>query len=466
VADPSPPRSSGVGPSARPSAPTGAAPAPTPAADALLARARAVRVEGPAWWTSRRAEALARFAARGFPSLRDEDWKYTSLARLAATPWAPPDRAYPRAEVAARVQRSRLHLAGGLVLVFVDGRYAADLSVVPPQLGGVLFGSLADALRNAPSHLEPHLGRVAVGGDRPFADLSTAAFDDGVLLHATPGTCLPVPVEVLHVTTRPGTACFPRTLVVAATGSRLTLVEHHVALTDAPYLSLPVVEVSVAQHAAVEHVLWQEEADSAFHVASVVAHQARDSRFSSCVLTLGGALARTDVDVVLDGEGAEATLHGLNLVFGSRHADQHTRLDHAKPHGTSRQLYKTVLDGKAVGVFNGKVLVRPDAQKTDAQQAHHNLLLSAEATANTKPELEIYADDVKCAHGATVGRLDDEKLFYLRSRGLPEVIARDLLLRAFARDVTERIQIEAVRARLDRWMTERMPALAGREERT
>lgn len=446
-------------------APPAAKPA-APAADALVARARALRVDGPAWFAARRAEALARFAARGFPTLRDEDWKYTSLARLAATPWAPPDRAHPRAEVAARVQRSRLHLAGGLVLVFVDGRYAADLSVVPPQLAGVLFGSLADALRNAPSHLEPHLARIAAGGDRPFADLSTAGFDDGVLLHATAGTCVPVPVEVIHVTTRPGTASFPRTLVVAESGSRVTVVEHHVALTDAPYVSLPVVEVAVAQHAAVEHVLWQEEADTAFHVATVAAHQARDSRFSSCVLTLGGALARTDVDVTLDGEGAEATLHGLNLVFGSRHADQHTRLDHAKPHGTSRQLYKTILDGTAVGVFNGKVIVRPGAQKTDAQQAQHNLLLSHGATADTKPELEIYADDVKCAHGATVGRLDDDKLFYLRSRGLPELAARDLLLRAFARDVTDRIQIEAVRVRLDRFMTERMPALAGREDRT
>ena len=443
-----------------------AAAPPAPAADALLARARAARGDGPAWAAARRAEALARFVARGFPTLRDEDWRYTSLARVAATPWAAPDRAFPRAEVAARVQRSRLHLAGGLVLVFVDGRYAADLSVVPPQLAGVLFGSLADALRNAPAPLEPHLARVAAGGDRPFADLSTAAFDDGVLLLATPGTCVPVPVEVLHVTTRPGTATFPRTLVVAGTGSRVTVVEHHVALTDGPYLSVPVVEVAVAQNAAVEHVLWQEEADAAFHLATVAAHQARDSRFSSCVLTLGGALARTDVDVALDGEGAEATLHGLNLVFGARHADQHTRLDHVKPHGTSRQLYKTVLDGRAVGVFNGRVLVRPGAQKTDAQQHQHNLLLSEEATANTKPELEIHADDVKCAHGATVGRLEDEKLFYLRSRGLPELAARDLLLRAFARDVTDRIQIEAVRARLDRWMTERLPALAGREDRT
>ncbi len=275
-----------------------------------------------------------------------------------------------------------------------------------------------------------------------------------------------MPVEVIHVTTRPGTASFPRTLVVAESGSRVTVVEHHVALTDAPYLSMPVVEVAVDRNAAVEHVLWQEEADTAFHVATVVAHQARDSRFSSCVLTLGGALARTDVDVVLDGEGAEATLHGLNLVFGTRHADQHTRLDHAKPHGTSRQLYKTILDGTAVGVFNGKVIVRPGAQKTDAQQAQHNLLLSHGATADTKPELEIYADDVKCAHGATVAELDPGMLFYLRSRGLPELAARDLLLRAFARDVTDRIQIEAVRVAA-RPMDDRTDAgLAGREDRT
>lgn len=440
---------------------------------AILAARREAEPGLPAWWTARRAEALARCAQRGLPGPRDEDWRHVSLASLASTPWtlaspsADDARAAETEALRKTVAATGLHLPGGLVLVCVDGRFRPDLSHRPAQLGGLVFGSLLDALRHAPAPLAPHLAHVlsapgAPAQDRPFLDLSTAAFADGVLLHATRGTCVPVPVEVLHVTTRPGLAVFPRTLVVAEPGSRLTVVEHHVRVAgvEGAYLTVPVVEAAVGQHAAVEHLLWQEDADEAIHLAAVAAAQARDSRFSSCVLTLGGALARTDVDVALLGEGSEATLYGLNLVFGDRVAAQHTRVDHAVPHGTSRQLYKSVLDGRAVGVFSGKVLVRPDAQQTDAKQAQHNLLLSEGATAHTKPELEIFADDVKCAHGATVGRLDDDRLFYLRSRGLPEREARDLLLRAFARDVTDHLQIEAVRARLDRFMTERLPALA------
>lgn len=440
-----------------------AAPTTGDARTALEARARAMLDRGPAWLAAHRRGALERFAARGFPTTRDEDWKYTSLQPLARAAWtrpAPPDLARAREALG----RLRLHLSGGLTLVLVDGIPVPELSVLPPGLAGISIRRLAEAAVARPEFVEPYLARVAAGGDRPLADLATACFEDGLYLHARRGTCLPVPVEVIHLTMTAGAAVFPRTLVVAEPESRITVVEHHVGLTDAPYATLPVVEVAVGRNAAVEHVLWQDDAASAVHAATVAVRQDRDSRFASHVLTLGAGLARNDLGVGLAGEGAECTLDGLYLVFGSRHADHHTRVDHWKPHGTSRELYKGVLDGQATGVFNGKVIVHPGAQKTDAQQANHNLLLSPDATADTKPELEIYADDVKCAHGATVGRLEEERLFYLRSRGLPEQAARDLLLRAFARDVTDRISIEAVRARLDRWMTERLPALAGREE--
>ena len=451
-------------PTVTPSASGIAAPAASPGLDALLARGRARRADGePAWLAPRRAEALARVASRGLPTSRDEAWKYTNLAPLARTPWRVAAAASPDA-LRALVERHRLHLVSGVSLVVVDGRYAPELSLVPPHAAGLEVGSLAAELRRAPDALEPHLARVASGGDRPIADLSTACFDDGVLVRLVAGTCLPVPIDVLHVSTGGGAASFPRTLVVAETASRVTLVERFVSAGPGPYAVLPVTEVSLARNAAVEHVVWQEDADDAVHVATVEARQDRDSRFTSYALTLGAGLARTDTGVTLDGEGAECGLYGLYLVFGRRHADHHTRIDHAKPHGISRELYKGILDGQGTGVFNGKVIVRPGAQKTDSQQTSHTLLLSAEATADTKPELEIYADDVKCAHGATIGRLEDEKLFYLRSRGIDARAARDLLLRAFARDVADRITIEPVHARLERWITERMPALSGREE--
>jgi Fe-S cluster assembly protein SufD len=441
--------------------------------DAFAVRARSTVAAGePEWLRSRRAEARLRFDSTGFPTLKDEDWKYTNVAAIAKTAWG---TAGPVASAPVReaIRALALHLHGGITLVLVDGVFTPNLCTLPSNVLGLSIGSLADAIRRTPDAVEPNLGKIAVGPGRPFVDLSTALLLDGLFVHVARGTCLPVPIDVLHVTTQSGIGVFPRTLVVAEAESRITLVEHHVRLqtgsppaspTDTAYLTVPVVEVALARNAAVEHVLWQDDADTAFHVACVEARQAKDSRFASHVLTLGAALARTDVNVTLEGEGAECTLDGLYLVFGDRHADHHTKIDHAAPHGTSRELYKGILDGRATGVFNGKVLVRPGAMKTDSKQSNHNLLLSPDATANTKPELEIYADDVKCAHGATVGRLDADKLFYLRSRGLSEQAARDLLLRAFARDVTERISIEAVRARLDRWMTTHLPALAGRDD--
>ncbi|HVG94135.1 MAG TPA: Fe-S cluster assembly protein SufD [Planctomycetota bacterium] len=432
----------------------------------LLARARehVARAAGrePAWLVERRKDALARVERRGLPTSRDEDWKYTNVAPIAALALA---RA-PDADLATlreAVVRLRLPVSGGIHVVVVDGRFVPELSSLPPMPGGLTVGSLAEAIRTRPHLVERTLAAVAAGGDRPFADLSTALFEDGVLVHLGKDTCCPVPVDVLHVSTGRGTVAFPRTVIVGEPETRATVVERFVALRPGPYAVVPVTEVALARNAAVEHVAWQDDAVEAFHVATIEAHQERDSRFTSHALTLGAALSRTDTGVRLDGEGAEVTLNGLYLLFGDRHADHHTRIDHARPHGTSRELFKGILDGRVTGVFNGKVVVHPGAVKTDSQQANHNLLLSADAVADTKPELEIYNDDVKCQHGATVGRLDDDKVFYLRSRGLDEKAARDLLVRAFARDVTDRISIEAVHAGLDRWMTERLPSLRGGE---
>jgi Fe-S cluster assembly protein SufD len=428
-------------------------------ARAHVARAQAVE---PAWLAERRREALARVERRGLPTSRDEDWKYTNVGPVAALPLGRAAVVDPDA-VREAVERLRLPVSGGIHVVVVDGRFVAALSSLPPLPAGLSVGSLADAVGRRPALVERALASLATGGDRPFVDLSTALFEDGVLVHLAKGTCCPVPVDVLHVSTGRGTVAFPRTLVVAEPETRATVVERFVALSPGPYAVVPVTEVALARNAAVEHVAWQDDAVEAFHVAALAARQDRDSRFTSHALTLGAALARTDTGVRLEGEGAECTLNGLYLLFGERHADHHTRIDHVRPHGTSRELFKGILDGRVTGVFNGKVVVHPGAVKTDSQQANHNLLLSADAVADTKPELEIHNDDVKCSHGATVGRLDDDKVFYLRSRGIDERAARDLLVRAFARDVTDRISIEAVHAGLDRWMTERLPSLGGGE---
>ena len=346
--------------------------------------------------------------------------------------------------------------------MFVDGRFAAGLSTPGVSAPGVVIGSLARALELESAFLEPALARIAERTSSTFNALNTALFEDGAVVRLPKDCCIPVPIDVLYVSTGGGAAVFPRTLIVAEPESRVTVVERHVGVGEGPYFTCPVTEISLGQNAAVEHVLWQEDGSAAFHVSSVHVRQDRDSRFTGHALSLGGRLSRNDTTVSIEAEGAEAVINGLYVVSGSRHADHHTRIDHRAPHGTSRELYKGILDGKATGVFNGKVYVHPGAVKTDSQQANHNLLLSPDATVDTKPELEIYNDDVKCAHGATVGRLDEDQVFYLRTRGIAEAEARDLLVRAFAKDVTSRITIEAVRTRLDRWMEARLPSALAR----
>jgi Fe-S cluster assembly protein SufD len=436
--------------------------APGAASLLALARRHAASRAGkePEAVTARRRDALARFEAQGLPTVALEDWKYTDVSAIARTRWQEVDPIAVRELTRAAVEAMRLHLHGGISLVFVDGGYAPGLSSLPAIVEGCRVGSLADAMRTDPDVVAAHLGRLAPSAGNPFVALNTAAFSDGAFVHVAKDTCLPVPIEVLHLSTGGFAAAFPRTLIVAEEETRVTVVEHHVALPAAhdtgPSLTVPVTEVVLRRNAAVEHVRRQEEADDAFHVSALFARQERDSRFTAVSLALGAAISRQDTDVVLGAEGAEASLLGLYVVGGDRHADAHTRIDHAAPRGTSRELYKGVLDGRGTGVFNGKVVVRPGAAQTDSRQASHSLLLSPDATADTKPELEIYADDVKCAHGATVGRLRDEEVFYLRSRGIPEAAAKDLLVRAFAREVVERVSIEGLRDRLEKRLDARL----------
>ena len=408
------------------------------ARDRFLASAAALaRGDAPAWLAALRADGAAAFADAGLPSTELEEWRYTNVAPLARFPFEP-------AAAGGTVTRAELEsisfpVFACSVFVFVDGRYAPELS--SPVTGGLRVESLARHAREGGGRPSA-LGELVDPKAHPFAALSAALFEDGALVTVPAGADLHQPIHLVFATTgRAGEAraSFPRVAVAAERGSRALVVQDHVSLGAGPRFVNAVTEVRVAEGAALELVVLQRESDETHHVGNVQARLERDARFASRVLTLGGAFVRNDLGVLLAAPGAECDLDGLFHGAGSRLVDNHTFVDHAAPHATSRELYKGVLGGSSRGVFRGRVVVRPDAQKSDARQASANLLLSGAAEVDTKPQLEIWADDVRCSHGATIGRLDPEALFYLRSRGLDEVTARDLLTRGFAAEILQRI---------------------------
>ncbi|MBI3271092.1 MAG: Fe-S cluster assembly protein SufD [Planctomycetes bacterium] len=403
------------------------------------------------WLLRLRKAAIRSFAERGYPTLDEEDWRQTSVAPIARTAFRAAEATKFHGRAGEELEREA---AGGLAacrLVFVNGFYAPELSSVPrlPE-GGLRVGSLAALLRAGGEVLEPHLAQLADDGRNPFVALNTAFFADGPYVHVPARTALDFPVHLLYVATESAepAAAFPRALLVTERETKATFIETFVGPPSASYFTNAVSELLVGENAHIEHVKLQREGDAAFHVATLQARQARNSNFVSHSFSLGGLLVRNDLNVVLDGEGIETTLNGLFRCTGRQHIDNHTLLDHAKPHGSSRELYKGILDGASKGVFNGKIIVRKDAQLTDAQQTNMNLLLSDEAYIDTKPQLEIFADDVKCKHGATIGAIDSDALFYLRSRGIPSDTARRMLITAFANEMIGRVPVEPVRERL------------------
>jgi Fe-S cluster assembly protein SufD len=335
-------------------------------------------------------------------------------------------------------------------LVFVDGRYAPTLSTARQLPGGGRAGSLAEAMSADGELLEGHLGRHAGWDRNVFAALSTAFVEDGAFVTIRPGAGDETPLALVFLATTPGVVAQPRTLIVAGAGSRLTVLERYVGLTDEAYFTNAVTEVVVGAGAGVDHYVLQEQGAEAFHVATLHAALERDSAFATCGFTCGSRLARTTMTLEFAGPGARGALHGLYVVSGRQH------VDHAVPRCASRQLFKGVLDGTSRAVFNGRILVRPDAQKTDASQTNKHLLLSDGVEVDSKPHLEIFADDVKCTHGAAEGQLAPEALFYLRSRGLGEAAARALLTYGFAREVLERVAVEPLQTYLDRLLMARL----------
>jgi Fe-S cluster assembly protein SufD len=426
---------------------------------AQFARLEKEAAGGRRSWVQRlREEALERFAELGFPTTRDEEWRQTNVEPIARTGFHPAARRLdgiaPRD--LARFTFGNLSCAQ---LVFLNGTFAPQLSSLGALPRGVRAGNLESALEADRVLIEPHLARYASHSDHAFRALNTAFLRDGAFLHVPRGTVLEAPIQLLFISAARGekTHSHPRNLILVDDDSQVTILETYAGLGKDVYFTNAVTELVVGSGAVVEHYKLQRESDHAYHVATFQAHIARGGNLTDHSFSLGGALARNDVNAVLAGEGAECTLNGLFLATGQQHVDNHTRIDHAKPRGTSREFYKGVLAEKSHAVFNGRIIVRPDAQKTDSKQTNRNLLLSEEALIDTRPQLEIYADDVKCTHGATIGQLDEEALFYLRARGIDAKAAHALLIQAFASDVTHRVRLEPVRAQLDRLVHQWLP---------
>jgi Fe-S cluster assembly protein SufD len=404
---------------------------------------------GPAWLQDLRAAAMARFGELGFPTTRDEDWRFTSVAPIAQTEFrlaSDGAASVSRADIARVVYGGAANLA-----VVVNGRFAPELSRLDALPSGVRVASLAVALATAPEELAPYLGKAAAYDSRAFAALNTAFLHDGLVVLVAAHAVIGEPVHLLflsHASSPAATVSHPRVLVVAGPDSQCTIVESYAGTPGRPYFTNAVTEVFAGDGALVDHYKVQNESVEAFHVASMHVEAARSSTVSSHAFSLGGRLARNDAIAVLGGEGIDCTLNGLYLADGRRLVDNHTAIDHAMPHCGSHEIYKGILAGHARAVFNGKIVVRKDAQKTDAKQTNRALLLSDDAQINTKPQLEIFADDVKCTHGAAVGQLDEDALFYLRARGLPYNEARDMLIHAFAGEILDRVRVEPLRGAL------------------
>ena len=411
----------------------------------------------PNWLTPMRRRAMARFAELGFPTTRDEEWRFTNVGPIART-------VFERAGGTAVAQGPGdldpfLFDGAAAVAVFVNGVFAPTLSALETLPAGVQVASLADAVVRQAPPVRAHLGQHACYEDDAFTALNTALMEDGAFVHVPRETVVEAPIHLLFVSTCPDRAVMtqPRSLIVAETSSQAAIVESFVGCGPGVYFTNAVTELIVADNAMVDHCKVGRDGPDAFHIATLHLRLGRSSRVTSHGVTLGGSLVRNNIHAVLAGEGAECTLNGFYMVGGTQHVDNHLLVDHAMPHGNSREFFKGILDGKGRGVFSGRIIVRPDAQKTDAKQSNASLLLSPGAQVESKPQLEILANDVKCTHGATIGQVSKEAIFYLRSRGLSEEAARNLLVYAFALGSVETLRPETLRARLEKLLLARLP---------
>jgi Fe-S cluster assembly protein SufD len=399
--------------------------------------------EAPDWLKEVRSGAIARFESLGFPNMKQEAWRFTSVAPIA-------EGSFELAKPPARIPtlediRPFLLFEAGYRLVFVDGFFQPSLST--PFFDDVQ--SLAHVLTHRQDLVRQHLGKYVVTQDRPFSALNTAFVSDGAFVHVPAKTTIAEPIQLLFLATGRQVVAHPRNLLVIERDARASIIETYASLEQGVYWTNAVTEISAADGARVDFHRVQRESPRAYHVAATQTHQGRDSTVNLHTVAFGAALARHDIGAVMGGPGGRLILNGLYLLADAQHADHHTTIDHAADHCESHEYFNGVLDDKSRGVFTGRIIVRPGAQKTDSKQTNNNLLLSADAHADSQPQLEIYADDVKCTHGSTVGPLDPRALFYLRSRGVGEHEARRLLTYGFAAEILGRIQEAPLRAQLD-----------------
>ena len=404
----------------------------------------------PDWLITLRAQALERANVLKLPSTHDEAWRFTPLAALAHQSFHGLRTSSPL--TLADIAHLTLPEATTR-LVFVDGVHAPQLSSLEPDAAPAV-GTLRAMLATQSAGIQAHLGQHAQFQDTLFAALNTAFLQEAAVLVVPPDTTLASPVHLLYISTQPEVASHPRLLLLAGAGSKVTVIEDYVALMEGTYFTNTVAEVALGANAQLDHVRLQRESPQAFHMASCAVSLGAASSYHSTSITLGGQISRLDLNVVQTSAGAKCTLDGLTLISGGQLADTHSFIDHAKPHGVSRQLHKCIVGGTAHAVFNGQVMVRPGAQHTDSAQSSRNLLLSAKAQVDTQPQLQIFADDVKCTHGATVGQLDSDEVFYLQSRGLAEDVARNLLTYAFGAEIINRIPVPSLRQQLEQTVLE------------
>lgn len=419
----------------------------------------------PVWLGQLREDGWARFSAKGFPTTHDEDWRFTNLAALAKTPF---HRAAAGEVFVSASQIAPYGVDGAACqLVFVNGHFSPELSDLGSLPDGLLVCSLKRAIDCgregcAPEGIEQHLGRYADMSRDAFTALNTALWEDGAYLRIHRGVVLEQPIHLLYVSAGAGAeiATHPRTLIIAEDASQASIIEDYVSLGSEAAFSNAVTELAAGQNAVISHFLVERENTASFNVSTLRIEHSRSAQVDSHSILLGGGLVRNNVHPVLNGEGAECLINGLFAGAGAQHMDNYMLVEHVSPHCNSRQFYNGILAGQAHGVFHGRIVVAKDAQKTDAKQTNRNLLLGDNARVDTKPQLEIYADDVKCTHGATIGQIDETQLFYLRSRGLALADARNLLLYAFAAECLDRMKNPAARDFAEKLIRERLQELA------
>ena len=402
-----------------------------------------------------RKDALSNFSKLEFPSLKDEEWKYTSIAPLLKYNFVTPLK---EKKISKDFIKSLLfdELEHSLI-VFINGRFSNEHSDLLNLLDGVVVGSIAEEIKKNNEILLKHFGRYADPRDHIFTALSTAYTDDGAFIYVPGGKIVKEAIHIVFMTDSPEEKILtqPRNLFVAEKNSQVTIIEHYVGNEDEIYFTNAVTEIVAEENAILDHIKLQEESKKSFHIARMEVDQERNSNFSSHLISTGADLTRNEFNAKFNDEGGECTLNGLYMIDGTQLFDAHTLMDHAKPHCNSHEHYKGILDEKSRGVFNGKVIVRQDAQKTNAFQENNNILLSDQALVNTKPQLEIFADDVKCSHGATIGQMDDDAKFYLKSRGIGEEASKGILLHAFASDVITSIKTDSIKNYIEKLIKEK-----------